>query len=459
MNPRIRYATTEDAISIAWWRIGEGTPLVMPPPALPWSHIQLELGISEWQHWYEHLSRQFEIIRYDNRGAGLSDRDISECSLEANIRDLEAVIDATGAERVALFGLYYSGVIAMEYAARHPERVSHLILWCAFAREADRREADETHEAIEKLMDLNYQLFTETLAHTVFGWSEGDRAHQLAEYMQASADPVIVRMSWNSERDIDVTPLLPKITCPTLILHRRQFPMLDVGAAKTLAAGIPNSRVVMLDGASLAPYLGDSESGMRAMIQFLGGDASMLRELEHAHLNSSAGFRAIMFTDIEDSTATTQRLGDTQAQAILHAHNQVVRDALHSYGGDEVKHTGDGIMAAFTSATLAVECAIEIQRTLAERHDSNGSHPHLHVRIGLNAGEPVIEGGDLFGTAVQLASRVSTRAGPEQILVTDVVRQLVAGKGFLFADGGETDLRGFEEPVRLYEVLWRPPEA
>jgi adenylate cyclase len=160
-----------------------------------------------------------------------------------------------------------------------------------------------------------------------------------------------------------------------------------------------------------------------------------------------------MFTDIEGSTAATQRLGDAEAHAMLRAHNDIVREALHTFGGDEVKHTGDGIMASFTSVTLALECAIQIQRGVAMHSDT--THVPFNVRIGINAGEPVVEGGDLFGTAVQMASRVCNRAEPQQILVTDVIRQLVAGKGFLFADRGESELRGFEDPVRLYEVRWR----
>lgn len=447
-EPQIQYTTSLDGSSIAWAVSGEGMPLVVPPPALPFSHLLHELQIPEWRHWYEHLSDHLSLVRYDARGAGLSDHNVTDRTLEAEVRDLEAVIDASGFDRVALFGLFYAGPIVIEYAARHPERVSHLILWCSFASAADTNRDALAQTALDALRDVDWNLFTETMAHTLFGWSEGAAAHRFAEFARASMTPENARASWAEHANFDVKQRLANITCPTLVIHRRQFTGIDLSVARDLAAMIPGARLAVVDGASLAPYVGDMEQPLQIIDDFLG-----VAGRSHAVPRSTTGgsFRTIMFTDIEESTATTQRLGDAGAQQILRIHNQAVRNALHSHAGTEVKHTGDGIMASFTSATDAVSCAIEIQRALTERADE----APMHVRIGLNAGEPVIEGNDLFGTAVQLASRVCTRAEPQQILVTDVIRQLVAGKGFLFADRGETDLRGFEDPVRLYEVSWR----
>ena len=161
----------------------------------------------------------------------------------------------------------------------------------------------------------------------------------------------------------------------------------------------------------------------------------------------------ILFTDMTDSTVMTQRLGDKAAVAILRAHNEIVRRCLAAKGGREIKHTGDGIMARLPSASGALECAVSIQQGLA---DYVAEHPEagLRVRVGLNAGEPVAEAGDYFGTAVQLAARIRDLAQPGQILVSGVVRDLVAGKKFLFSDCGETVPRGFEDAVRLYEARW-----
>ena len=138
---------------------------------------------------------------------------------------------------------------------------------------------------------------------------------------------------------------------------------------------------------------------------------------------------------------------------MVRVHNRVVREALSKNAGKEVKHTGDGIMASFTSASAALEAAVAIQKALNDQNQANADAA-IRVRIGLNAGEPVAEDEDLFGTAVQLAARVCDKAEPGQILVADVVEQLAAGKGFDFSDEGAATLKGFEKPVRLHEVRW-----
>ena len=449
MEPRIEYATTADGYSLAYWAMGSGVPLVTPPPASPWSNIQRELDIPEWRHWYEHLTDITRVVRYDGRGAGLSDRDVTTLTPATELADLEAVVDAAGLRRFALFGVFYAGLTAIEYAVKHPEHVSHLILWCSFARAADLRDPPGA-EAMRKLLDVDYNMFTETLSHEVFGWDAGEPAHRLAEYMQESLTHDLARAAWAERETLDVSGLLASIQCPTLILHRRQFPLVAPQLARELAAGIPDARIILVDGRSLSPYIGDMETPLRHMADFLGAETAGIEGVPAA----PAGFRAIMFTDIEGSTATTQMVGDAVAQEMVRTHNDIVRRALHKFDGTEVKHTGDGIMASFLSPAASLECAIAIQRSLAAHTTLNADHPKFSVRIGINAGEPVIEDGDLFGTAVQVASRICARAEPRQILVSDVLRQLVAGKGFLFADCFESELRGFEDPVHLFEVRW-----
>lgn len=166
------------------------------------------------------------------------------------------------------------------------------------------------------------------------------------------------------------------------------------------------------------------------------------------------GFRTVLFTDMIDSTSLTQRLGDEIAMRLVRRHDAVIRDALAACSGREVKHTGDGIMASFASASRAIECAITIQRALAAHNEQTPDQP-IHVRVGLNAGEPVSEKQDLFGAAVQLARRVCDSADAEGIFVSNVVRDLCIGKPFSFRDRGQAELKGFPEPVRLYEVVWR----
>jgi class 3 adenylate cyclase len=153
------------------------------------------------------------------------------------------------------------------------------------------------------------------------------------------------------------------------------------------------------------------------------------------------------------STDMTQAKGDAAAQEVVRRHNGIVRQALAEFDGREVKHTGDGIMASFASTANAVDAAIAIQRAVAA-HNATAPAIPVHLRIGINAGEPIQEEDDLFGTTVQLAARVCAKAEPEQVLCSNVVRELSQGKGRRFASLGEHDLKGFRDPVALYEVLW-----
>jgi class 3 adenylate cyclase len=175
-------------------------------------------------------------------------------------------------------------------------------------------------------------------------------------------------------------------------------------------------------------------------------------------LRTPPGVVTVLFTDVESSTAHRRRLGDENAQEIVRVHNTIVRDALEQSGGTEIKHTGDGIMASFQGVSAALDCAIAIQRGIATHGEKQPELP-LRVYIGINAGEPISEERDLFGTSVDLAARICQHADAGTILVADVVRQLAAGKGFPFLDRGETVMKGFEEPVKLWELRWEPDEA
>lgn len=182
--------------------------------------------------------------------------------------------------------------------------------------------------------------------------------------------------------------------------------------------------------------------------QFLG----RIYEPQPGEAITQTAFRAILFTDIEGSTALTQELGDIGAMKVLRTHDDAVRTSLKTCGGQEVKHTGDGIMAAFTSVSKAVECAIGLQRKLAELEG-----PRPGVRVGMSAGEPVTEQGDLFGATVQLAARICDAADAGDILAPSVVKDLCLGKGFKWGDMGELSLKGFNEPVRIHQLLYREP--
>jgi class 3 adenylate cyclase len=453
MEPRIQYAQTEDGVSIAYWTLGEGMPLVYLTEAA--SHIQMEWQFPPWREWYEALARKRMLVRYDRRGSGLSERDVTDYSLDVLVLDLEAVVDRLGLKRFALFGPIMSGPVAMAYATHHPERVSHLILWCSQARGSDAWRSSRA-QAFRAIRTTDWELYTESLSELWMGVRLGDKERQAFTALMREA------VTWESYmafmaavEGFDVSVLLPQVKSPTLVLHRREIAFPEVGVARELASRIPDARLALLEGKSAASFMGDTEAVLEAIDEFLGQGEKA--DPGGERLEPSA-FRTILFTDMEGSTTLTQRLGDAGAQEVLRTHNAIIRDALKAHDGSETKHTGDGLMASFSSASSALECSIAIQRAFAA-HNESAEEP-IRVRIGLNAGEPVAEDDpdgrkDLFGTAVQLAARICAHAEPEQILAPIVVRELAAGKRFLFADLGDVTLRGFEDPVRLFEVRWR----
>jgi class 3 adenylate cyclase len=446
MEPRIQYAQTKDGVSIAFYTLGEGVPLVLMGSP-PFSHFQ-----QLWQRWpgarqgLERLAAERMLISFDWRGSGLSERSVTEYSVDALILDLEAVVERLGLEKLALLGWVDSGPVAIAYATRHPEQVSHLVLYFTYARGSDYLQAPEI-PGLLALMDKDWRLFTETVANAALGWPAGEEARQTAEFLRESTTPEVVRAAWPASLEFDVTALLPEVRSATLVLHRRDARSITTDMARELASRIPNARLNVLEGASASPF---QEDVLAAIDEFLG-------EGEEAETRS-AGLSAdivhtILFTDVEGSTALTQRLGDAKARELLRAHERMVREALKAHGGSELKTTGDGFMASFSSATRALESAIAMQRAFAA-HNESAEEPIL-VRVGMNAGEPIAEDEDLFGTAVIEAARIAAAAKGGEILVSDVVRQLAKGKDFLFADRGEVALKGFDEPVRLYEVRWQ----
>jgi class 3 adenylate cyclase len=187
------------------------------------------------------------------------------------------------------------------------------------------------------------------------------------------------------------------------------------------------------------------EVDQRAVERFMGG----IVDHQPGEAYVATAFRTVLFTDMEGSTSLTQQLGDAGAMDVLREHDRIIEEALGRHGGSEVKHTGDGVMAAFPSVVGAIESAVQIQRALAEADD------RLRVRIGMSAGEPVTERNDLFGAVVQLAARLCSRAEPGTVVVSSAVHDLALGKGFAFRKRGRLSLKGFDEPVDTFEVVWQ----
>ncbi|MEX0786169.1 MAG: adenylate/guanylate cyclase domain-containing protein, partial [Dehalococcoidia bacterium] len=291
-------------------------------------------------------------------------------------------------------------------------------------------------------------LWSESVARQILGWQSGKLAHAFAELIRASMNSQDTQRYLSETVAYDATPMLTRLTTRTLVVS---CPLTDWDRqhSRKVAAAISGAELIEIEDTGLrGAFMNAGESS--AIKEFLG-----LAVDPRGALPLQAAVHTILFTDLTSSTALTQRLGDAKAQELVRAHNAIVREALAAQGGSEIKHTGDGIMASFPTASGALDCAVAIQRGVEGSRVMGQGLGDLAVHIGVNAGEPVAEEQDLFGTAVQLARRICDHAEAGQILASDVVRQLAAGKNFLFADIGEVVPKGFEDPVRLYEVRWR----
>ena len=450
MEPPIQYASTDDGVNIAYWTMGEGPPLIAMP-SMPWSHLQLEWTIPEVSHWYEALSRGRTLVRYDGRGFGLSSRDVDDLSLEAEVRDLEAVIGATGFERFDLHAGLHSGPPAIAYSANHSDRVDHLVLFCSYADGAKYAESPLT-QATRPIINHSWDFYSEAVARLLLGWSENEAAERFAKLVHECTTPSTAHRSLMSTTTYDVTEILEEVEAPTLVMQRRELAVsgsqsASMERARVLTAGIPGARLSVLEGTSVAPYLGDADAVIDEINAFVGA-----APLTRPATTGGGSLRTILFTDVEGSTKLHQELGDEAARDLMRAHEEIVRKELAEHNGVEIKTMGDGFMASFGSAVAAVECAMALQRRFAQRNTS--ADQPIRIRIGMSAGEPIAEDGDLYGSAVNAAARIGAVAEADRIVVSDVVRQLVAGKGFEFDDLGPVELRGIDEPMPLYEGRW-----
>ena len=437
-EPRIQYAKTSDGVNIAYAIVGQGPAVVFASGAWGNLHLARSGRAMTLGSWIDYLvASDRSVVLYDLRGTGSSDHDITDFSLEARVLDLEAVVDRLGLDIFPLVGLVQGCLTAIAYAAARPERVSDLILLNPFASGEGYYAAIPAMRAVKAMRDMaedEWELFTLSLATWLHGVADSDFTKSLATSFRSSMTPRdFIRFRDTSER-LNVGNILAQVSVPTLVIKDDSM-LGETNLVREVAAGIPGAHFVTTNdvGAAIGEVLGLAQSRTQAG-----------RPL------ATSPLRTVLFTDLVGHTEMMSRLGDARGRDVLREHERITREVLKANGGTEVKTMGDGFMASFGSVTKAVECAIALQRAFAEREGEP-----LNVRVGLNAGEPIEEDGDLFGATVILASRIAAKAEGGEILVADTVRGLCSGKGFLFADRGEFVAKGFEEPVRVYEVRWQ----
>ncbi len=447
MESPIRYCTTADGVSIAYSSIGGGYPLVLTQGWI--THLKVMLEHERTRHTFDEYASHFRVVRYDKRGVGLSDRNIEDFSVEARLLDLEAVVDDAGLDRFALYGFSEGGPVAIKYAVRHPRRVSHLVLHGTYAF----GENVYTRGAIQPFANFvraNWGLASEAVTAAFNGPESDEDDRRFFTRMQKEGanrnDAAAIMLSI---ADVDVRSLLPELQVSTLIVHGRDDAVIPFENGRILARSIPRAQFLPFEGGHFLSGTAVERTIQAEIIGFILGTVPT----QPAQQRPVGTFRTVLFTDIVGHTDMMQRLGDAKGRDVLREHERITRETLKVHGGSEVKTMGDGFMASFGSVTSAMECAIALQRAFAT-HTESMPEP-LHVRVGLNAGEPIEEDGDLFGATVILASRIAAKAGAGEILIPEPVRHLLSGKTFVFSDRGEYEMKGFDDAVRLYEVKWR----
>jgi len=267
-EPPIRYARASDGLNIAFCTLGEGPPLVHMP-GFPVSHLRREWENQACRAYLCLLATERLLVRYDSRGTGLSERIFDDLSIEGHLRDLQAVVDTLGIRRFALVGLTHLGPAAITYAERYPERVSHLILMYTYARASDYSRARRVG-ASRSLVERDWELYTEMAGRSIRDMADESVSREYIAYLRESNTARGTVAAFEAIGGYDATELLPRIHCPTLVLQRRASRVLSTGVAHELSARIPDSRLVVVEGRSLAPFIEDVDGVVSAIDGFLG---------------------------------------------------------------------------------------------------------------------------------------------------------------------------------------------
>src|SRR6185295_46952 len=379
----------------------------------------------------ERLGSFARVVIFDKRGTGLSDPVAEPPPLEQRMDDMQAVMDAAGVERAALFGISEGGPASVLFAATYPDRTSALVLYGSTPR--FRTDSDiswgATDEQIELVLaDVSARWGDGSLLEIFAPSTAGDPAMEgvWGRFQRAGASPAMARAVMAALYEIDVRPVLPTIRVPTLILHRTGDLVAPVEGARLMAERIPDARMVEFEGTDHVPFTGDFEPIVDEMEEFLTGTRHA-RPLDRV-------LATVMFTDLVDSTRRAADAVDRRWRELIARHDELTRRQLDRYRGREVKTLGDGFLATFDGPARAIECACAIR-------DGISAHG-LELRAGLHTGECELDGDDVRGMAVNIGARVGAIAGANEVLVSSTVRDLVVGADLEFTERGEHELKG-----------------
>jgi pimeloyl-ACP methyl ester carboxylesterase len=429
--PETRYARSGD-VHIAYQTIGDGpVDLVYVPGWV--SNVEAMWDEPAYARFLSRLASFARLIVFDKRGTGLSDPVPIERlpTLEERMDDVRAVMDAVGSERAALLGHSEGGNMCVLFAATCPERTTALVLVGCYAkriRSEDYPWAPEREERMEEIERTERTWGSPEIGAWLAPSRVGDEAFAAAmgRYLRQSASPKAAAALLRMNTEIDVRDVLPAVRVPALLIYRTDDVDVRAEEGRWIASRIPGARFVELPGADHLMWTENADAILDEIEAFLTG---VRRGPEPDRVLAT-----VLFTDIVGSTALASELGDRAWRDLLDRHHAVVRRELDRSRGREVDTAGDGFLATFDGPARAIRCAAAIR---------DGLRPlRLRVRAGVHTGEVDLADGGVRGIAVHIGSRIASMAGPDEVLVSGTVRDLVHGSGIRFEPRGEHELKG-----------------
>ena len=457
------YAPCGD-LSLAYQVFGDGpVELVFAGPFV--SHVELFWAMPEFKSFFEQLATFCRVVIFDKAGVGLSDPVPRVRSVDDRVTEIEAIMDAVGFGKAVVFGLSEGGAAAMVFAATRPERTRALIVHgtVAFAAfEWDDLDRDPAEVLARNVFDFDEEYLPPTEKVAKFqeiargvrsAWGSGATfkafmpsvrsIRQLGMLERMCASPGMARATMEAAFRIDVRPILPTISVPTLVVHARDDPA-PVQCGRYVADHIPGARLLEVDGVDHAPWLTEPDRILASIEEFLTGTHA-------APAQSHRALRTVLFTDIVASTQHAAAAGDERWRAVLQRFGEITAALVERFGGTVVKSTGDGHLTTFDGPTHAIRCA----EALRADADTLG----IEIRVGIHTGECELLDADIGGLAVHIAARILGQAGAGEILVSRTVRDLVVGSGTGFEDRGSVELRGVPGTWQLLAVDRYGPRA
>jgi len=444
-EPETRFASNGD-VHLAYQVLGEGPPDILFVNT--WvSHVELGWDVPEMARFRRRVATLGRLIYFDRRGVGMSDAvDVASLpSLETQVEDVVAVLDAAGSERAAVLGTNEGGPLAMLLAATHPERCQNLVLVGTAARIASDAPSYPWGPPVEFLEKIVKDTVEDTLSGGVEHFrylapsmASDERAmDRLVRHGRLAVRPGAVGHYFDQAMRTDVRDVLPVIDVPTLVVQISDDPMAPPPVGRYLAEHIAGAVYRELPGTDHIFWSQNGDAVVDEIEEFLTG-ARRTGEPDRV-------LATLLFTDIVGSTARAAQVGDRRWRALLDEHDAAVRRQLERFGGREVDTAGDGFFAAFDGPGKAIRCARDIGEALVPLD--------LQVRAGVHTGEVELRGSGMGGLAVHIAARVAAQAQGGEVLVSSTVKDLLAGSGIDFEDRGERELKGVPGTWRVFAVV------